>query len=433
MENVAFPTKAASIHPNGQPEALAIPTKRVSIGFLIALTLAQMSLFLCYGGIGSILLPMQIGELDPVNKVSSLGLVTGVAVLLALIGNPLAGALSDRTSSRFGRRRPWIFFGAIVSALALALMMMAKNVAMIFIGWSAFQLCSNFILAALSAIIPDQVPEEQRGTASGIIGLSASIGMVLGSVMVGMIIRNAQTSYLVMLITLLIVLIPFALLMKDKHLPKEYVQSFSLIGFLKNFWINPRKHPDFAWAWLTRFIPFFGYFLTANYMFYFLQDAVHYDKLFPGQGVEQGASQLQIVMMVTSLVFTVLGGILSDRFRSRKLFIVIGCAIMAVPLVVLGTIPSWTVIMIMMGLVGVGFGMYTSVDGALVTQVLPSAENRGKDMGIINIANTLPQSLAPAFASIIINATHSYFMLFLVGAVIALLGTLTVRPIKSVR
>lgn len=415
------------------PEALQTPTRPVRLGFMLALTLAQSVLFMCYVGIGGLLLPLQISTIDPANKVVNLGIVTSISVLLALIGNPLVGALSDRTTSRFGRRRPWIFAGTILSALSLSIMLSAQSIWMIFVGWAAFQLFSNFILAALTAIIPDQVPVEQRGTASGMVGLAISVGSIIGSIVIGQILKAPAPSYVLLIILLLVILIPYSIFLREKTLPREYVKRFRLGTFLANFWIDPRKHGDFTWAWLARFIPFFGYFLGTNYLFFYLQDAVHYDKLFPGQSIVQAVSTLTIISTLVALVFTPLGGYLSDRFKTRKLFIIIANVIIAAAMIAFGTVPSWTVILVTMGVLGMGFGIYTSVDAALVTQVLPSANDRAKDMGIINIANTLPQSLAPAAAAFIISASHSYLTLYVTGAVIALIGIFSVLPIKSVR
>lgn len=433
MEEMSFTAESFSPEASELPEALQVPTRKVGMGFLLALSLVSTVLFMCYVGIGSLLLPLQISTIDPAHKVANLGIVTSISVLLALVGNPLAGALSDRTTSRFGRRRPWIFVGALASALALFILLTAQSIPMIFIGWSAFQLFSNFILAALTAIVPDQIPVEQRGTASGLVGLATSVGAIVGSVVIGMVIKSPAPSYLLLIILVLAVMIPYAIFLREKPLPREYVQRFHLGTFLLNFWIDPRKHGDFTWAWLTRFIPFFGYFLGTGYLFFYLQDAVHYDKLFPGQSIVQAVSTLTIISTLVSLVFTPLGGILSDRFKRRKVFIIIANVIIAAAMVVFGLVPSWSILLITMGVLGVGFGIYVSVDGALVTQVLPSANNRGKDMGIINIANTLPQSLAPAAAAFIISTSHSYFALFVTGAVIALLGVFSVLPIKAVR
>lgn len=433
MEEISLPAASLSPEASDLPEALQIPTRKVSMGFMLALALANVALFLCYGSIGGLLLPLQISAIDPAHKVADLGIVTSLSVLLALVSNPLAGAFSDRTTSRFGRRRPWIFVGTIASALALFVLLTAQSVPMIFIGWSAFQLFSNFILAALTAIIPDQIPVEQRGTISGLVGLATTAGSVIATIMIGMILRSPVPSYALLIIALLVILIPYAIFLREKALPRNAVARFNLAAFALNFWINPRKHGDFTWAWLTRFIPFFGYFLGTGYLFFYLQDAVHYDKLFPGQTIIQGVSALSLVGTLVALIFTPLGGILSDRLKRRKVFIIIANVIIAASMLVFSLVPSWSILLLNVGLLGAGFGIYSSVDAALITEVLPSANNRGKDMGIINIANTLPQSLAPAVAAFIISASHSYFALFLTGAIIGLLGIFSVLPIKAVR
>ncbi len=415
------------------PEALQPPTQPVRIGFMLGLALANAALYLCFVGIGALLLPLQISTIDPARKVINLGIVSSIAVLLALIGNPLAGALSDRTTSRFGRRRPWIFGGASASVLALALMMSAHALTTLFAGYAIFQLSSNCVLAALAAIIPDQIPETQRGTISGAVGLATSVGSIFGAVVIGLIIKAPGPSYWLLIILLLAILIPFALLLRESALPRAAVPSFRVGAFLRNFWVDPRKHPDFGWAWLTRFVPVFGYSLGTGYLFFYLQDAVHYERLFPGQTTEQGVSTLTIISTLSAIVFTVLGGVLSDRIRRRKPFIIMAYCLVAGTLAVFAVVPPWPVLLVDTAVLGVGFGTYIAVDAALVTQVLPSANNRAKDLGIVNIANTLPQSLAPAVAVFIVSASHSYFALYATGAIILLLGILVVRPIKAVR
>lgn len=433
MEELSLPAESISSEVSDLPEALRIPTRKVSMGFMLALALANIALFLCYGSIGGLLLPLQISAIDPANKVADLGIVTSISVLLALVSNPLAGAFSDRTTSRFGRRRPWIFVGTIASALSLLILLTAQSIPMVFIGWSAFQLFSNFILAALTAIIPDQIPVEQRGTVSGLVGLATTAGSVIAVIVIGMILKSPAPSYGLLIVALLVILIPYAIFLREKALPRNAVQRFNLAAFALNFWINPRKHGDFTWAWLTRFIPFFGYFLGTGYLFFYLQDAVHYDKLFPGQSIIQGVSTLSLIGTLVALVSTPLGGILSDRFKRRKIFIMLANVIIAISMLIFSFVPSWSILLLDVGLLGAGFGIYSSVDAALITEVLPSANNRGKDMGIINIANTLPQSLAPAVAAFIISASHSYFALFVTGAIVALLGIFSVLPIKAVR
>jgi MFS family permease len=411
------------------PEALQAPTRQVSPGFMILLTAAAMSLYILYAGIGALLLPYQIGLLAPVQKVAILSFFTSITVLIALFANPLSGSLSDRTASRFGRRRPWIFAGGLLTAVGLFLMWQANSIPLLFIGYCVVELFSNCDLAALTATIPDQVPENQRGTVSGVFGLATSLGGILGAVIGGQLFKAVPTTaYVVMLVIVLVTNIPFALLLRDKALPKGYMPAFHLGAFLKNFWINPREYPDFAWAWLTRFIPFMGYYLGITYILYFLQDAVKYPAAL------QGASTFNIVASVVSILTTLLGGYLADRLKRLKVFVVIGMIIMAVSMLLLALFQVWLAVVVAAAVLGFGLGAYLGVGTALVTLVLPSAKNRAKDMGIFNIANTLPHSLAPVMAGFILGLTNgNYTFLYVAAAIFLVLGIFTVFPIKGVR
>jgi MFS family permease len=412
----------------GTPEALQAPTRRVSTGFMFALTAAAISLYILYAGIGALLLPYQIGLLAPGSKVAILSVFTSVTVLIALVANPLAGAFSDRTTSRFGRRRPWIIVGGLLTALGLLFMWRASNIPLLFTGYCLVELFSNCVLATLVATIPDQVPENQRGTVSGIYGLATGLGGILGAIIGGQIFKSTPTTaYVVMLVIVLVTTIPFAILLRDKVLPRGHMPAFRLGAFLKNFWINPRRYPDFGWAWLTRFIPFVGYFLGITYIFYYLQDVVKYPAAL------QGASTFSIIAAVVSLISTILGGFLSDRLKQRKLFVIVGMCIMAVAMLLLAFFQVWLAVVAAAAVLGFGLGAYLAVDVAIVTLVLPSAKDRAKDMGIVNIANTLPHSLAPVIAGFILGMTHSYSLLYIAATVFVLLGIFTVMPIKAVR
>jgi MFS family permease len=429
MEDSPAVDMALSASSPDTPEALQAPTRQVGYAFMIALTAAGMSLYILYAGIGALLLPFQIGLLDPANKVVILSFFTSITVLIALFANPLAGALSDRTASRFGRRRPWILVGGLLTVVGLLFMWRASNIPLLFIGYCFVELFSNCVLAALTATIPDQVPENQRGTVSGIYGLATSLGGILGAILAGQIFKSTPTSaYVVMFLIVLVTTIPFALLLRDKVLPKGYVPPFHLGAFLKNFWINPRKYPDFGWAWLTRFIPFVGYFLGITYIFYYLEDVVKYPAAL------QGASTFSIIASVVSLFSTLLGGFLSDRLKRRKLFVIVGMCIMAVSMLLLAFFQVWLAVVVAAAVLGFGLGAYLAVDVAIVTLVLPSAKNRAKDMGIINIANTLPHSVAPVLAGFILGLTHgNYTFLYVAATIFVLLGIFTVMPIKAVR
>lgn len=420
-------------------EALQTPTRPVRLRFLLLLTLGVMVLYLGFNGIGSLLVPAQIDALDPAHKIADLGAITSIGALMAVIANLLSGTFSDRTTALWGRRRPWVFAGALGSAVALAVLMQARNVFFVGLGVALYQCFGNMTLAPLTALVPDRVPESQRGIASGLIGLGFPFGSIIAAILIGSVIKVPQTTYLVMILILLAFFVPFALLLSDQAIPQGTFPAFHLFTFLKGFWISPRAFPDFAWAFVVRFIPVLGYYVGTSYLFYYLQDSVGYQRLFPGQTALQGASTVTLISTVTLVVALVLGGVFSDRLQRRKPFVIGSLLVMAVALLLYGFFPTWPVVMLASALQGFALGAYLAVDLALTTLVLPSAQTRGKDLGIMNIAFTLPISLAPALCGVVLSALQaagphiSYAVLFLLAALLSLLGIFAVLRIRGVK
>ena len=408
-------------------EALQVPTKAVNAGFQMLLSLANLVIWLSILPISQILLPTQIAALGAANKFTNLTIATVVGVLAAVITNPIAGALSDRTTSRLGRRRPWFLVGSMLSAVTLALMANATSFVALVIWWAIFHIAANAILAGLSAVVPDQVPLRQRATVSAFVSLSLPLGAVMGALLVTRVATSTQMSYYIFIGLLLVVMMLFILVLRDKPLPKEAAPRFHLATFLAGFWVNPVKYPDFGWAWLTRFLVYLSYFTALGYLLYFLQDAVHYQK------AAQGVTTFQIILTGTLLLSSVASGVLSDRLQRRKVFVVGASLVIALSFLILAFFQTWLAVELAGGVLGLGFGAYLGVDIALITQLLPSANSRGKDLGVINIANAFPQIVGVSIAAIVVNTFHSYTLLFVLAAILALLGAGLIQRIKSVR
>ena len=409
------------------PEALQEPTRPVRFGFQWLLCLANTVIWLSILPIGTILFPMQVAALDAANKFTNLSIATAIGVLAAVITNPIAGALSDRTTSRLGRRRPWFIIGTILSAITLALMANATSFVALVLWWAVFHIAANAILAALSAVVPDQIPVRQRATVSSFISLSLPLGAVIGAVLVTKVVKSTQLSYYIFIGVLLIVMMLFVLVLRDKPLPKGAAPRFKLGAFLAGFWVNPARYPDFGWAWITRFIVYLSYYIALGYLLYFLQDAVHY------QNAAQGVTTFQIILTGTLLIASITSGILSDRFQQRKRFVMGASFVLALAFLILAFFQTWPAVELAAAVLGIGFGAYLGVDIALITQVLPSANARGKDLGVINIANAFPQVVGSAIAALVINAFHSYTLLFVLAAILASLGAILIQRIKGVR
>ncbi len=412
---------------NEIPEALQVPTNAVSPAFQAFLALANTAIWLSILPIGQILLPTQIAALNAATKFSNLAIATSVGVIAALLTNPIAGALSDRTASRLGRRRPWLIAGTVLSAATLALMGNAASFITLVIWWAIFHVAANALLAALSAVIPDQVPVRQRATVSAFASLSLPLGAVVGALLVTKVVKSTALSYYTFSGILVIVMLIFVLVLRDKPLLKGTTPRFNLMAFLASFWVNPIKHTDFGWAWLTRFLVYLSYFTALGYLLYFLQDAVHYQK------AAQGVTTFQIILTGTLLISSVVAGMLSDKFGRRKVFVTGASLVIALSFLILAFFQTWTGVQLAAAVLGIGFGAYLGVDIALITQALPSANARGKDLGVINIANALPQVVGSATAALVITTFHSYTILFVIAALLASLGAVLIRPIKSVR
>lgn len=402
------------------------PTERVPVTWILAFSLAVTGMFVGWYGPLQILLAKQAELFSPGGKEGVLALVTGIGAVFSLIANPLWGALSDRTISRHGRRLPWIAGGTVAGAGGLALLAAATGVPLMILGWVLVQTALNAPFAALTAAVADQVPVAQRGVAGGYFGVAQTVGAAAG---VGMAVVGGGLTggYLACAAFLIVSVVPYLLIRRDRVLPAAWRPAWDWRAFLAGFWISPARHPDFAWAWLTRFLINLGNALALLYLLFYLKEEV---KLADPEGA---VLILTGINAVTLLITVMAAGVWSDRIGNRRAFVTGSGVIMAVAGFLLAGWPTWPGVVIAALVLGVGFGAFTSVDFALMTQVLPAELDRGKDLGVINIANSLPQVLAPAIAAPIVAHAGGYPVLYVVSSVAALAGAALVYRIRSVR
>ncbi|MFL5657718.1 MAG: MFS transporter [Ktedonobacteraceae bacterium] len=424
------------------PEVLQAPAQPVKLGFVLFQTLTHLCYYLTFYPITYLLLPAQVLGIDPLHKVTSLSVVITVGAFASLIGPPLAGALSDRTTSRLGRRRPWILGGALVAVAALLLLAHAPTILLVALSWGIAQAAGGAMLNALGAIIADRVPQRQRGTISALVFFFRALGNIVGAVLVASILTARGNNFALVYGALSVLLVlPIAILTltyRESPLPSRATAPFHLRRFLANFWVNPRAYPDFAYAWLASFLLVLGESVGTGYFNYYLRDVIQYAKLFPGHAVEQGVATLSVISTACLILSALVSGPLSDRLQRRKAFMIGAGVLIALALLLLALVHSWPVAMLSSGLISLGFGAYLPVNVALVIQVLPRAQDRAKDLGLIGIAQTSPSLLAPTLGALAIGSfatsvVTGYTLLFVVAAVLAALGTMCVLPIKHVR
>ncbi|MFK4088307.1 MFS transporter [Kribbella sp. NPDC020789] len=411
---------------SGQPAAaLAEPTVRVRAGWTAAVVLANVGVFAAWFGPIQVLLAKQSEAVAPGDKEFVFGLVTGVGAAVSVIATPVFGAVSDRTTSRFGRRVPWTLGGAIGGAAGLLVLAGAQGVALMVAGWCLMQLFGNAVLAAQTATVPDRVPIEQRGLVGGWVAIAQVLGALVGTALVT-IAGGIGLGYVACAVFLALSVVPYLLRAHDTPLAVP-PPPFVLREFLRGFWVSPRRYPDFGWAWLTRFLFNVGNSLGLLYLFYYLQDEV---------GVADAATAVLIltaIYSVCTLTTAIAFGGWSDRLGRRKIFVIASGLVMAAAGVILAFWPTWPGAVLGAIVLGIGFGVYLSVDFALITEVLPNARDRAKDLGVINIANSLPQVIAPVIAAPIVKHLGGYPVLYLLSSVVTALAGVLVSKVRSVR
>ncbi|MFI8386807.1 MFS transporter [Streptomyces sp. NPDC085540] len=420
---------AATTDASPYPDTGPAPARR---GLLPLLLIGNSALYALYVGVAGVLLALQVEDVDPANKVANFGLIAGVSEIFATVFNPVAGALSDRS----GRRNPWILGGGLAAVPAMFLLGLADTILLITIAWCLGQAVMNVYQAAITSVVPDRVPTDARGKASAAVGLGLPFGSTLGALIGAAFSEDYRTGYLVFGALVAGAAVLFTACGRERRLParnrerrlparapmpvKDQVAAFT----------SALRDHDFRWAFIGRALLVLGYFAVSGYQLYILQD---HTVLPDGMEPEAAVAVLMPLTSVAMVVSTVLGGYLSDRFDRRKLFVGASALLSAVALVIPAVSTSWTAMLSFAAVNGLAFGCYMAVDTALVTMVLPKAEDAARDMGVLNVANAGPQIIAPFVASVIVSFSGGYTALFVVAAVLAVAGALAVKPIRSVR
>lgn len=329
-------------------------------------------------------------------------------------------------------RRPWLLGGALAGLAGLVVMAAAPNLALLLVGWSLAAMAYNGLLAALLAVLPDQVPPQQRGSVSGVIGVSQALAAVLGTGLAGSLSGQRLLMFTVPgLVTLLLTGFLF-LRLRDRTLNPADRHPFSAGELARSLWVDPRRSPDFGWAWLSRFMVFMAIASVLNYQLFFVTDRL--DRT--GDDAQHLVLSGVVVQTVVVVLTSNLVGWLSDRLGHRRVFVCLSAGLAAAGLLVLATAATVPQYLLALAVIGLGQGTYFAVDLALVTDVLPNrTRDAAKDLGVMNIANTLPQSLAPAVAPLFLalGAGHNYTALFVGGACYALVSGLSILAVRGAR
>jgi MFS family permease len=407
------------------------PAGRVGPVFIVLYALALLSTSLLFLAPLLVTLALKVSSLVGTERApNSLSLVAGVGGLLSIVANPFFGRMSDRTSWRWGRRRPWMVIGLLAGSSGILAIALAPNIPVVLVVWCIAQVFFNALLAAEVAVLPDQVPEGQRGMVAGVLGICTPVASVTGTFLVKLFTGNLLVMFLAPCVIGGFFVLLFAVVLSDRRLAAADKPSWSVKEFAGTFYVDPRTSPDFAWAFASRFLLVLAYAFLATYQVYYLLNKLGSAEADVPSQIFLGALVQAVLVVLASLV----GGRLSDRAGRRKVFVMVASIVYGFALFVLAAATDVNGFLVGMAVSGLGFGVYFAVDLALVTQVLPDKDNAAKDLGVFNIAGALPFTIAPALApAILALGGGSYSVLYTVAGLCAVIGAFTILPVKRVR
>ena len=399
----------------------------VSPRFVAAYTAAQIGAFIGFVPLLSLLLPLKAAAIAPIDKAELLAVVALWGAITAGIANVLVGAVSDRSHRGYGDRWRWVATGLVATVASYGLISIANTSATLLLAVVVLQVSLNVMLNPLAAALPDLVPDNQKGVVSAYAGLAYPLASLFGAVLIGIVLSTELTRLLAVVGTMLLLVTPFILAARRRRptsaVPTTIDRSWAAL------WDR-----DFQMAFLSRLLVQTAIAMNVLYLLFFLQSETRIGSVIPGQRPEAVLGWVLAGSTVTAIVAGLLAGYWSDRMGRRRELVFAGGMFIATGALLMAVAPAWPGPAIAQIVFGIGIGLYGVVDTALIAQLLPSRANAGRDLGLMNVAATAAQVLAPLLALAALQLVgHDLRFLFGLSGVIAALGATTILAIRRVR
>lgn len=421
-----------ALDPIGAVGPDVVPGDKQPRGFLFAFVAAWFGLSLVLSTIMGASIPKTFAFLDDATKGVNLSIVAAVGGVVVIAITPLFGRLSDRTMSRLGKRRPWILGGAIAGMVGVVILAVSTELWQVIVGWAIAQAGFGATNAAVHALLADQIRKGIRARVSAAASAANAIALIAGALLIAALPNEQPWAWFIVpgvIGTIFSLFLFFRLrdiVRTDKPGPWRWSDVVS------TYWLNPVKYRDFFWAWACRLLVTMSIFTVSTYLLFFIIDRLQVPK-------EQASGVFATVLIaftLASIVTTIVFGWISDRTGRRKAIVWISALLSAGGLILAAVAPDLGTFLIAMALVGAAQGAFVSVDIAMMTEVLPTFEEAGKDLGIVSLSYQVPQVLVPVIAIPLLaigGSGENYAALFVAAIVCGILGGLAVLPIKSVK
>lgn len=411
---------------------IAVPAARVAAArtrrLSVLLFFGYAALVSVFQGIANILLPALVQQIAPASKLSTLAVLTTSAAVTTVVALLAGGAISDRTRSRWGRRTPSLAISCAVSVVLMLAMGAVGSVAQLMILMPLLWFSTNYYQAVLLAILPDRIPEAERGFASSAIGLAVPVGLFAGINMAAFA-PTPSIGYALLAVPFILTTVALILIEPEGsslHWEKDQANGdeSAPTSFFAAF-----SDCDFSLTFASRFLLFLAYYTISGYLFYVVQDYVGVAQL-PSRSAGAAVSLMLSLITVGWLLITPLTGFISDRIGRTAAVVAITSIAIGIVMLVPALSNSWAAMLTFgMGL-GLTFGVYFAMDIKLAATVLSSRKSAGRDLGILVVAGSGPTVLAPGIAATII-AYASFPALFAFGGVMAIAGGLCAFFIRN--
>jgi len=372
----------------------------------------------------------------PLDVNTYVSLLDTIGAAFAIIWQPAIGALSDNSRFRLGRRRPYIAIGVIGDIVFLTLIAFVTSYWALLVVYALFQMASNTAQGPYQGMLPDQVPPDQRGEASGYYGLMNMLGTIVGFLVVGALLIPTHHLRLAILTLPIVIAIAGALVIfgvPDRRRTSAPDHAIGRSIFL-SFAIDTRRYRDFAWLMVSRLFFLMAPVGISTYAFNFIRFTFHYSE---GKA-SLYASALQAIVVIFAAILCMTAGFLAERFGKKRL-IAAACLIGAVGSSLLIFAPTLPWILGFGLIVGISLGIFLSVDWAFMTDLIPKAE-AGRYMGVSNIATASAGLIARPILGPIIDAFNNnrtsavgYRVMFGIVTGFFLIAFLTLRPVREIK
>lgn len=428
----------------------------------ILLALYWVAIGYLWQSLGTLILPDAVQEIvGSQAKGRALSLLEGIGTVVAIIWQPLAGTLSDRTRTRWGRRRPYIVVGTAGDVVFLAGLALSGSFWPLVIFYTLLQLASNSAQGPYQGLAPDLVPEDQRGVASGYYGLANLVGILAGTVGAGTILALAGRPASVASIACFLVAAMLVTVLGVREGPAPAPQGSGVgspLEVVRATFTAPLGHRDFLWLMGSRLLVLMGIVGIQSFVLFYFTDS-----FFAGssRAAARATTALVGLVVVLAILVTWPAAKLSDHIGRKPLILIGGITATAGMLVLLFSGYRWLPELVLQPLagalgvpelvaqtlisgllIGAGFGAFLSVDWAFITDLAPR-EQAGLFFGFSNIATASSGVIARFVSGFLLdhfnagphllNLPGGYPVIFALFVAWLVVGTLLVLPVRTRR